>query len=365
MLVWQEVVSVKMYNFHKASSNFDKGDRDDSSVSVVSVGQVMSFGLSEYTFGGDKPLFPEGMKGFIEPNTVVDLVLNPSHNQAGGYGCKMNKVSPHASSLYSYMKPSGLEMLRGTAESARVFCEEQAAKCDPVSNCVDRSRFSMYGNVNPTAKVVDMRGDLDFVRIECPRGSGQPVLPGVQSVDVAFKDLQRFTNCPNDLTSARTLVDLAIASGSLFMFVTYDEYNSKQEPALSSFRGVPLIDANGFLSPITEDGLDADEESVLFAAPWHVPQDPELTTIGFRVGTTPKAQEEGVPPPCPDLSIVSLECAFKRGYKVYAGNPGTVDETDPFYVLGFFFNCGGAEEGQPGVGGGGQRTAFKRVRFEM
>ena len=359
-------MSVKLYNFHKANSNFDKGDRDDSSVSVLAVGQVLSFGLSEYTFGGDKPLFPKGTRGFFEPNTVVDLVLTPSHNQSGGYGCKMSKVALHASSLYSYMKPSGLESLRGTADTALAFCEEQGEKCTPVANCVDRSRFSLYGNVNPLAKVVGMREDLDFVRIECPRGSGQPVLPGVQSVDVAFADLMRFTNCPGDMTSARTLVDLAIASGSLFMFATYADYNHKPAPAFSAFRGVPLIDANAFLSPVDEGVLDTEEESVLFAAPWHVPQDPELSSIGFRVGTIPKAQEEGVAPPCPDLSIVHTACSFKRGYKVYVGNPGTSGEAeDAYYILGFFFNCGGAPEGQPGVGGGGQRTAFKRVRFEM
>ena len=357
-------MSVKMYNYNKANSNFDKGDRDDSSMSVVSVGQVLSFGLSEYTFGGDKPLFPEGTRGFLEPFTVVDMVLTPSHNQSGGYGCKMTKVKPHGTSLYSYMKASGLECMRGTADSARVFCEEQGDRCGPIANCVDRGRFSLYGNVNPLAKVVDMRGDLDFVRIECPRGSGQAVLPGVAGVDVAFKDLLRFTNCPGDMTSARTLVDLAIAAGSLFMFVTYDEYNNKQEPAFSAFRGVPLIDANGFLAPVDEGGLDPEEDSALFAAPWHVPQDPELSAIGFRVGTAPKGQEEGVPPPCPDLSIVSLACAVKRGYRVYVGNPGAGDG-DAYYVLGFFFNCGGAGEAQPGTTGGGQRTAFKRVRLEM
>ena len=355
-------MSVKMYNFHKANSNFDKGDRDESSVSVLAVGQVLSFGLSEYTFGGDKPMFPEGTRGFIDPNSVVDLILTPSHNQSGGYGCKMSKVIPHASTLYSYMQPAGLESLKGGADAARAFCEEQAEKCGPVANCVDRSRFSLYGNVNPTAKVVDTRGDLDFVRIECPRGSGQTVLPGVQAVDVHFKDLRRFTNCPSDMTEARTLVDLAIAAGSLYLFATYDDYNSKQDPALSAFRGVPLIDANAFLSPVDEGRLDSGEEAVSFAAPWHVPQDPELKTIGFRVGTTPTAQAEGEPPQCPDLSIVSSSCAFERGYRVYVGNPGRDGGDDSYYVLGFFFNCGGVREAQPGVGGGGQATAFKRVR---
>lgn len=362
---------MKMYNYHKASSNFDKGDRDEASTSILAVGQVLSFGLSEYTFGGDKPMFPEGTRGFIEENTMVDLTLTPSHNQAGGYGCKMSKVAPHASTLYSYMRASGLETLRGTADAARSFCEEQAEKCAPVTNCVDRSRFSLYGNVNTSAKVVDMRADLDFVRIECPRGSGQTPLPGVPSVDVAFKDLLRFTNCPGDTTSARTLVDLAIASGSLFMFVTHDGYNNKQEPALSTFRGVPLIDANLFLHPVDggaleESALDAGQESVLFAAPWSVPQDAELKSIGFQVGAIPKSQEEGVAPPCPDLSIVSAACSFKRGYRVYVGNPGTEGEDDSYYVLGFFYNCGGANaEAQPGAGGGGKRTAFKRVRLEM
>jgi hypothetical protein len=163
------------------------------------------------------------------------------------------------------------------------------------------------------------------------------------------------------MTAARTLADLAIASGSLYLFATYDDYNSRQDPALSAFRGVPLIDANAFLSPVDEGRLDSWEEAVSFAAPWHVPQEAELKSIGFRVGTTPATQVEGTPPACPDLSIVSSECSFQRGYRVYVGNPGTEGGDDAFYILSFFFNCGGAREAQPGVGGG-QATAFKRVR---
>jgi hypothetical protein len=365
-------MSVKMYNFNKAGSNFDKGNRDDESVSVLAVGQVLSFGLSEFTYEGDnnvsKCVFREGMSGFVECNSVVDMILNPSHNQSAGYGCKISKVHPHASTLYSYMRPAALESLKGSADTARKFSAEQADRCTPIAKCVDGSRYSLYGNVNPTAKVVDIREDLDFVRVECPRGSGATPLPGVQAIDVAFKDLLTFTNCPGDMTSARTLVELAIASGSLFMFVTFDDYNSKQEPLFSAFRGVPLIDANGFLAPVEESQLDSGEESVSFAAPWNVPQDRELSTIGFCVGTTPKtqsAEESFVPPPCSDLSLVSTTCAFEKGYKVYVGNPGSGAGNDSFYVLGMYFNCGPGRAGQPGAGGGGQATAFKRVRVTM
>ena len=56
-------------------------------------------------------------------------------------------------------------------------------------------------------------------------------------------------------------------------------------------------------------------------------------------GGRAKGQDSGVTPECPDLSIVSPECAFERRYKVYVGNPGTGDGEDSCYLLGFFFNC--------------------------
>ena len=365
-----EVLSVRLYNFVKANSNFDRGDRDDASVSTVRVGQMLTFALTEYTFGsdGDKLVFPEGVTGVVPANTVVEVVLNPSHNGSAGYGCKFSKARALPQSLYSYMTPAALEALPRTAAEALEFSRAQGEQNPALANCLERGRSAFYCNVNPTARVVDIREDVEFVRIECPHGSGQSAAPGVAGIDVAAEDLLRFTNTPEDLTAARTLVDMAIASGSLHMLVVHDDYYNRQEPSLSTFRGVPLVDAGGFLSPVAEASLQTSDASCTFVAPWRVPHDPRLQTVAIRVGTIPRQQPEGVPPQCPDLSLVSPASRFDRGYRLYVGNPGsgTEDGEDSFYVLNLVFNAGGARAGAGGGkrAGGGDGTEFKRVRLE-
>lgn len=366
-----EVLSVSLYNFVKANSNFDRGDRDEASVSKVRVGQMLTFALTEYTFGseGDKQIFPEGVSGVLPANSVVEVVLNPSHNNSNGYGCKLVKARALPHSLYSYMTPSGLEALPRTAAEALEFGRAQGEANPALANCLERGRYAFYCNINTAARVVDIREDVDFVRIECPHGAGQTPAPGVSGIDVAAEDLLRFTNTPEDVTAARTLLDMAIASGSLHMLVVHDDYYNRQEPSLSTFRGVPLVDASAFLSPVAEAMLQTSDASYTFLAPWRVPHDPRLQTVAFRVGTIPRQQPEGVPPQCPDLSLVSPASRFERGYRVYVGNPGsgTEDGEDSFYVLNLVFNAGGARGGGAGAGGrrgGGDGTTFKRVRFE-
>ena len=359
--------SVRVYNFHKANSNFDKGDRDSESTSELRVGQVLTFYLNEYTF--EKETFPAHLAGAIAPFTVLDVILNPSHNASGGYGVKVARIAPHASTLYSYMTPAALERLPGDGEQGLRLAEERAALCAPMAKCVERSRCSFYSPVSPLARVVDIRPDLDFVRIECPADSGATPVPGVPGVDVSLRDLQAFTNTPGDALAARTLVDLAIAAGALRLFVTFDDYYNRLEPALSQYRAAPLIDVGAFLAPVREAELDPEEPRVLFPAPWRVPHDGNLQSVGFLVAPAPRSQQEGEPrgeaevvaPPCPDLPLVSCACAYRRGYRVYVGNPGSgVGDTGAFYVLGLVFEAVPAPHAT--AGGGGAVTAYKRLR---
>lgn len=370
-----EVTSVRMFNFHKGSTTFDKGERDDTSVSVLSVGQTLTYFISEFLY--EKQIFPDGATGIIPAFSVVEMQLNPSHNQAKGYGFKIGKVTPRLPSLYSYMGSAGaLEKIQHTAESSLEFAKEQSKLCEPVSNLVEQARYGFYCTVDPTARVVDVRDDLEYVRIECPHASGNTPTPGVQGVDVTHADLMRFSNSPGDLVAARTLVDLAIAAGSLRMFVTFDDYYNKQESALSQFRGVPLIDCASFLSPIQEGELETSDPSVTFPAEWRVSHDPLLQSIAFRVGVVPKAQAEGEsvddgevqfqPPPCPDMSLVSPACAFDKGYKVVIGNPGSGedDADDAYYVLAVYFNATPSRALQCGASGAGQTTGYKRIKLD-
>ena len=374
-----EVTAVRVFNFHKVNSTFDKGDRDDSSVSILTVGQAFTYRISEYLY--EKSVFPEGAAGFIPAFSVVEVQLNPSHNQSDGYGVKVARVRPMAYSLYSLTGCGGaLDRIQKTADAALEFVREQAKVCAPVCNVLEQARYGFYAPVDPTARVVDIRDDLEFVRIECPHGSGSTPVPGAQCVDVAHEDLMRFANSPGDLLAARTLVDLAIAAGAVRMFATFNDYYNKQEPALSQFRGVPLVDCASFLAPIQEGALETSEESVTFRADWKVPHDPELQLIALRVGTIPAEQEEGevapedifgvsksyVAPPCPDMPLVSPACSFGRGYRVLVGNPGSGEEDaeDAYYVLDSYFDAAaGRKNGAGGGAGAGGVTGYKRVKI--
>jgi hypothetical protein len=372
-----EVTAVKVYNFHKANSTFDKGDRDESSVSVLAVGQAFTYMISEYLY--EKTVFADGSAGFIPAFSVVEIQLNPSHNQSGGYGVKIARIRAQAHSLYSLMGCAGaLDRIQKSADAALEFVREQAKLCEPVCNNLEQARYGFYCSVDPTARVVDVRDDLEFVRIECPLSSGNSPAPGVQCVDVAHEDLMRFTNFPGDLVAARTLVDLAIAAGSLRMFVTFNDYYNKEESVLSQFRGVPLVDCASFLTPVQEGELETQEEAVTFPADWRVPHDPQLQSVAIRVGTIPREQEEGelsaednkhyAPPPCPDMPLVSPSCSFGRGYRVLVGNPGSGDQDadDAYYVLEAYFNAGraaGAGGGLSGSGAAGGVTGYKRVKI--
>ena len=132
---------------------------------------------------------------------------------------------------------------------------------------------------------------------------------------------------------------------------------------------MPLVDAGKFLVHVTEESLQTSDASYTFLTPWRVPHDPRLQTVAMRVGTIPRQQNEGEPPQCPDLSLVSPASRYDRGYKFYVGNPGSGTDggEDSFYVLDLVFNAGGARGGGGGGarrGGGGDGTEFKRVRFE-
>ena len=372
-----EVTAVKVYGFHKANSTFDKGPRDDSFVSTLRLGQTLTFYLSDFMFDAkEKAVFPEGCPGVIPPYSVVEVQLNPSHNQSKGYGLKITKITPQGPTLYSYVGSPGFQALARTADEASAAAKEWVQQCESVANQVEQSRFSFVATVDRSATVVDIRDDLPYLRIECPASSGATPVPGVFSLDVSHADIQRFTNFPGDVLGARTMVDLAIAAGALRVLVTYDDYHNHKEPALSQYRCAPLVDAEAFLAPVEASDMETSQGSVLFAVDWALDHDEWLKTMALRVSSVPVTQEEGeapnddvfgvsacVAPPSPDMALVSPACAFDRGYRVIAGNPGT-DGGEPYYVLDCYFNA--APKPVTGAAGGrqGRTTGYKRVRFD-
>jgi len=364
-------LSVRVYNFLKANSNFDKGDRDDECFSELAIGQTLTFFLNEYTF--EKDVFHSSLSGVVPPYTVIDLILNPSHNQSKGYGIKIARIAPHDSTLYSYMTPSSLGNFISGADSADEVIKARAERCEHIVNCVERSRYGVCGRVSREARVVTIDEGVEFVRIEVP-GGDESVLPGIPFFDIALGDLQAFTNCPGDVLLARSFVDLAIAAGALRAFVTFDDYYNRTEPRLAQYRGVPLVDVTAFLAPVDGTTLEG-AACTVFTTDWKVAHEMTLQKIALRVSSAPLSQEAGlpygeasvIPPPCRDFPLVSDGCSFNRGYKIHVGNPGPMGIPAPrgdssFYVLTVYF------EAAPNKGGGGgatkQATSFKRVRIE-
>lgn len=376
-----EVTAVKVYGFSKVNSNYDKGPRDDDYFSTLRLGQTLNFYLNEFVYDTkEKAVFPEGCPGVIPPYSVVEVQLNPSHNQSGGYGLKLAKVVPQGPTLYSYLASSqGFKALQRTAEEASAFVKACATEDSAtVVNQVEQSRYAFVAAVDRSARVVDVREDLEFLRIECPSGSGATPVPGVYSLDVSFAELQRFTNFPGDVDGARTLVDLAIAAGALKVLATYDDYYNHKEPALGQFRCAPLVDTEIFLAPVAAAELETQQGSRTFKVDWALAHDAALQKVALRVSTVSICQEEGeaphddafdvkacVAPPSPDLVLVSPLCAMDRGYRVLVGNPGDAERgEEPYYVLDCYFNA--APKSVTGAAGGkpGRTTGYKRVRFE-
>lgn len=369
-----EVTAVRVFGFHKVNSNFDKGNRDEECVSTLVLGQTLTFYLNEFMFDTkEKAVFPEGVQGVIAPYTVIEVQLNPSHNQSKGYGLKVARITPQGPTLYSYLASQGFSALSRTSEEASLRAKSAAQDCLSIANQVEQSRYAFTATVDPSARVVDIREDLDFLRIECSEESGTTPVPGVYCLDVSFDDMQRFTNFPGDLMGARTLMDLAIAAGALRVLVTYDDYYNHKETALSQFRCVPLIDTEVFLKPVEAEQFETSRASLLFPAHWTVRHEPILQVVGYKVSTVPATQEEGqlcaydqsrecLAPPCPDMVLCSPACAFQRGYRVLVGNPGS-EEDESFYVLDCFFNAAPkATTGSAGSGGKpGRTTGYKRV----
>ena len=185
---------MKMYNFHKAGNNMDKGERDPESLSVLRVAQTLSFHLSEFMFGDEKatPVFPTD-RAFIPAYTMVDIVVAPGHNKSDGFGCKLNRVIPHHSTLYSYVKV--LEASFGQSlQTSKAFMETALRECTPIKNCVETGRICFVDRVNNWSYVSEIRPDSPFLRLSAEEGN-TPV-PGVSNIDIAKEDMEKFTNCP-------------------------------------------------------------------------------------------------------------------------------------------------------------------------
>ena len=111
--------AVKIYSFSKTKSNMEKGPRDEELTFTIRRGQTLTFYLNDWMFGADRNVFAEGVD-VLPAYSIVDFIVSPTNNEdPKGYGFKINRIVPHASSLYSYMTPNALMALPSDKDAAR------------------------------------------------------------------------------------------------------------------------------------------------------------------------------------------------------------------------------------------------------
>ena len=313
------IKSCRMYSYPKEGQQA-MGPRDDATFSVLSVGQTYHFKLQPFMYESKKSgdnVFPEDVD-FIPEGSLVEIMIKPGHlgSAKDGFGMAVTRIRPCGFSLHSYLHPLGLSLLPSTYEDAVRFAKDSAGACEPVRNMLEQTNVSFYGQANPGAFLADH--EEGFFKL-CGLGDG-PAMASAHFVDIRESDLLFYTNAGKDLHYARLLVDLAAAMGALNVYVTYNEWNSRQNPNLSAFRGIPLIDTEKFLSilgnPSEEDLVDAST-----MAPFPYSLEDKLSnpyiTRSMRVTSESGAEDE---PTCLDFVLCSDEVNYERGYLLHVGD---------------------------------------------
>ena len=277
--------------------------------------------------GNEKGVFPKDIP-FIPEFTVVDMHIMTSHNDTeGGYGCKLKRIEPHPTSLYSYMGAEYLQQLPGTYEKALELTVERARENQFIHNLFESTNVAFFGRVPDNSFVSSVPVVEGFYRIVGPNGA--ELFPGVPCVDIAQEDLFRFSNSVAEelqdrVFDAVTLLDFSSSAGALWMYVVGVSAYKTGDPMLSDFRGVPLVDVDVFLKSVDFEGLSGDSEAgeVVMEDRVVFPFKHEIVSLGAKAAVTvftSPVVHAGVAPPCPDFSLISEASSVAKGYLVTIG----------------------------------------------
>ena len=339
------VSAVKMYSFKKAKSNFDRDERDDSIVSTLHIGQIVSFFIQPFMYearesksnkGEDRTeyIFPPQFD-YLPEFTIIDMRVTISNNQTeGGYGLKLQKVTLHESTLYSYMGPDALFLLPGSDTQAKELGEARQTQNPFICNNLEAKNVAFFAKAPAHAYISSIPITEGYYRVVGPNGS--ELFPGVPCVDVSLADLLKFSNktptvLEDDVFDAITLLDFASAADALYLYVV-STHLYKSDAALSDFRGVPLVDSNQFLSCVNFSE-DAYPTEAVFPLPYTIAglEKPLLTV------TTAPISIHAAPAPCPDFALLFEDCTISKGYLF---SIGTVEAPE---VLRMVFNIMGCQ----------------------
>ena len=317
----------------------------------------------------DQFLFPrDNDMQFIPEFTVIDMRIMSSNNESeGGYGCKLQKITLHQSSLYSYLSPESLLLLPESITASSDLAVQRAQESPFIHLQLEGKNVSFFSQVPSHSFISASPVAEGYYRMVGPNGS--ELLPGVPCVDVALSDLLRYANVihresePLDdlVMQAIKLYDFASCADALYVYVACARYFKTGDPNLGDFRGVPLINVDSFLKSVDFQGEWAEEaeiteDRIVFPFKYDIPGlcgAPIVTVWTTPVTAALLLLDSSSPPdlhpaPCPDFSLLSEDCSVTRGYLISIGNKEDPD------VVRFIFNVMGCQC----VTGGVQRADY-------
>ena len=149
--------SVQMYSFVKDGQA--RGDRIDTSVSVVAAGQTIRMRLQEFMYedkkGGSNNVFPSELDS-IPAFSVVEIMINPA-NQGGfdqGYGMQLVRVRVCEFSLYSMHHPLGLGLLPNTYDASAAKGEAWAETNAGLKRVLETKNTGFFGRITKGSFIV-------------------------------------------------------------------------------------------------------------------------------------------------------------------------------------------------------------------
>ena len=329
---------------------------------------------------GDQFLFPrDNDMQYIPEFSVIDMrVMSGNNESEQGYGLKLQRITLHPTTLYSYLGPESLYMLPESIGSATELAVGRAADSRFIHLQLEGKNLGFCSKVAANSFISSTPVAEGYYRLVGP-GSAE-LLPGVPSVDISVADLLRHANIvPKEgeevaelVQQAITLFDFASAAGALSVYAVCCRYFKTGDPNLGDFKGVPLVDVDLFLQSVdfhgmlqegedgeVGEGVSADilEDRVIF------PFKHEICNLGGKafvtVWTNPITPSlllnsaeppELVPAPAADFSILSEDCSVAKGYLVTIG---TKEDPD---ILRFVLNVMGCQRSV--AGGSGQRVDY-------
>lgn len=230
---------------------------------------------------GDQYLFPrDNDMQFIPEFTVIDMRFMVGNNESeSGYGLKLQRITLHPTTLYSYLGPDSLNLLPESIGSAADLAVTRAADSRFVHLQLEGKNVSFCSKVPANAFIASDPVAEGYYRM-VGQGGGE-LLPGVACVDISLSDMLKYANIvPKEgedmqelVQQAITLYDFASAAGALSVYAVCCRFFKTGDPNLGDFKGVPLVDVDIFLKsvdfdqPVEEDGdntADIMEDKVIF-----------------------------------------------------------------------------------------------------